>query len=165
MILIIQSVQPYYRVFTFLGVFLSLLIISYLAEGMKKDRAKIVCTGCMVFACVQLFSPFYNAPYADREIQIKELWEKSGIQQSPESMCFLDDYQKYVLHFYWGYEPAQTDLKEAEYIMLPKEIRNPEYTIKNWPVLYSYEEIDWDYLNTCNIIEETESYLLYKKLN
>lgn len=162
LILIVQSVQPYYRVFTFLGVPLSLLLMTYLAEIKKKGWEKGILAACLLWACIQLSSPYYNGPYGSREIRIREIWEKAGVEEM-ESICFMDDYQRYVLQFYWNLRPVEVELDKAQYILLPKEITGEDYEANEWPVLYNHEGVDWEYLSTCQVIEETEEYILYRK--
>lgn len=164
-ILVVQSVQPYYRVFSFLGVLLALVITADFQEcfANQEKRQKGMAAFLLFFAIVQLGSPAYNAPYAGREVEIKEIWQQAEILQAPESMHFVDDYQKYVLQFYWGFRPEETSLQESPYLLLPREVTKAEYKEKEWPVLYTYEEMDQNYLESCDIIGETKEYILYRK--
>ncbi len=162
LILVIQSVQPYYRVFTFLGVSLALLIMTYLSELKKEKVEKGLAVALLAWACICLFSPYYNGAYGDRETKIKEIWEKAEIKEV-ESICFMDDYQKYVLQFYWNLRPQEAEQKEAQYILLPKEIAEQDYQTTIWPILYDYSSVDWEYLSGCQVIEETDAYILYRK--
>ena len=164
-ILMVQSVQPYYRVFTFLGVPLALLLIAYVDELVRGKQQRWILWFCLLIAVLLLPSSYYNASYADREIQIKEIWNQAGIDEEPKSIFYTDDYQRYVFKFYWDYEPLEVSLKEAEYILMPKEITDEGFTEYVWPILYNHEGIDWDYLNGCERVCETESYRLYKKVD
>ncbi|MDY5700519.1 MAG: glycosyltransferase family 39 protein [Lachnospiraceae bacterium] len=161
LILVVQSVQPYYRVFTFLGVLLALLFVTYLSEIKKGKWEKGICAALLIWACIQLFSPYYNGEYGDREIKIKEIWEMAEIEEV-ESICFMDDYQKYVLQFYWNLRPQEAALEEAQYILLPKELMK-EDEVNEWPILYNHEGVNWEYLSTCQVLEETKDYILYRR--
>ena len=37
------------------------------------------------------------------------------------------------------------------------------YTVKAWPILYTYDEINWDIVNSCNVVAETDNYILYQR--
>ncbi len=162
LILVIQSVQPYYRVFTSLGVPLALLIMTYLSEFKKEKGEKGAAAALLAWTCIWLFSSYYNGAYGDRETKIKEIWERAEIKEV-ESICFMDDYQKYVLQFYWDLRPREAKQKEAQYILLPKEIAEQDYQTTIWPILYDYSSVDWEYLSGCQVIEETDAYILYRK--
>ena len=75
----------------------------------------------------------------------------------------MDDYQKYVFQFYWDYRPTESWQEEAKYILMPREVMEEEYTAKTWPILYTYEEINWEALQECEIVTETDSYVLYRR--
>lgn len=162
LMLMVQAVQPYYRVFTFLGIPISLLIMSYLSAIKKERWESFICVGILVWTLGQLTSSYYNGNYADREVKIKEIWERAGIEQV-ESICFMDDYQKYVLQFYWGLRPVEAAQEEAEYILLPKEVQEEVNQAPAWPILYNYESVNWEYLDSCRIVAESDSYILYQR--
>ena len=162
-ILIVQSVLPYHRVFTFLGVLLALIFFAVCSEWMKGKGTWLICVLSLLFCGWQISSEYYNAPYAGREVEIKEIWEQSGIEGCPDNICFIDDYQKYVLQFYWDYRPMENWQEEARYILMPKEVMKEEYTAKVWPILYTYEEINWEALKECKIVTETDSYVLFER--
>ena len=163
LILIIQSVLPYHRVFTFLGVLLALTIFMFISKVSTGKSAGVIGGICLILCVFQISSGYYTAPYADREVEIKKIWEMSGVEECPESICFIDDYQKYVLQFYWNYRPVEVAQEEAKYLLVPKEIMDAEYTAKVWPIMYSYEEINWASLESCDILAETENYILYHR--
>lgn len=162
-ILIVQSVLPYHRVFTFFGIVLALIFFAAFSEMIKGKGTWVVCGICLFICGVQIFSEYYKAPYAGREMEIKKIWEQSGITECPESICFMDDYQKYVLQFYWDYRPVESWQEEAKYIIMPKEIMDEEYKAKVWPILYTYDEVNWETLKECKVVTETESYVLYER--
>lgn len=162
-ILIVQSVLPYHRVFTFLGVLLALMFTAFFSQWRKEKGALLMCAACVFYCGIRISSAYYSAPYAAREVEIKEIWEKAGIEESPEGICFIDDYQKYVLQFYWDYRPTESWQEEANYILMPKEVMEEEYKVKAWPILYTYDEINWEAIKECEILAETDSYVLYQR--
>ena len=167
LILIVQSVQPYHRVFTFLGVTLSITLFSAIphtramVRGIKWELP--LCILFLTFCCFNLCSPYYRAPYADRESKVKEVLWQSGKAEHIENICFMDDYQKYVLQFFYDIRPTEAAFDEAQYILLPREITDKNYTAKTWPILYTYDEINWSHLSNYEVITETKDYIFYYK--
>lgn len=167
LMLIIQSVQPYYRVFTFFAVPLSVLIVWLLqqASDAKKCRERfsvVCCIGMLLISIGLLGSESYNAQFAGRETEIAEIFKEDVIEL--ESIFYLDDYQKYVLKFYYDKEPLEVSMEEAQYILLPKELYEEEYEVPVWPTMYNHDAIDFDYLKDAfNLVRENNSYELYKR--
>ena len=162
-ILIVQSVQPYYRVFTFLGVPLALLLAVYLKKLIPQKGQGYLDFSCLLFLAGLLVTSYYNEPYADRESEIRQIWELAEIREEPESFFYVDDYQKYVLQFYWGYRPRELPLQEAQYILVPREVEKEDFEEYSWPVLYPHAALDWKYLEGCELVYTTSAYRLYKK--
>lgn len=168
--LIIQSVQPYLRVFTFLAVPMSFLIVwlfgfvTRLPFATKKGSAVNIalCVGMAVFSLCMLTKPDYNAQYAGRETEIAQILKEDASQM--ESVFYVDDYQKYVLKFYYDKEPTEVCMEEAQYVLLPKELYDEEYDVPIWPTMYNHEGINFEYLKQeFSMIKESESYELYKR--
>ena len=67
------------------------------------------------------------------------------------------------MQFYWGYRPSESWQEEATYIMMPKEVMEEDYKAKVWPILYTYDEINWEALKECKIVAETDSYILFQR--
>lgn len=165
--LIIQSVQPYYRVFTFLGVPVALLITWALQQALDiKIRSGLfskVC--CGILLCISLFyltQEGYNYQYANRETEIAQILEEDAKEM--ESIFYVDDYQKYVIKFYYDKEPAELPMTEAQYVLLPKELYEESYEVPIWPTMYTHESIDFEYLKSeFTQIKESDAYELYKR--
>jgi len=167
--LIIQSVQPYYRVFTFLGVPVSLLLCWALymiidRTGQKKDIiVKVCCFLLLVVSVGTLMGESYNSQYAGRETEIAQILESEA--EDIDTMFLVDDYQKYVIKFYYDLLPQEVSMQEAEYVLLPKELYDETYEVPVWPTMYTHESFDFKYLNeNFGMIKESESYELYKRL-
>ena len=163
LILIVQSVQPYHRVFTFLGIVLAITFFLVFSLFKIQRLNLFICLFFIIFSFVNLNSSYYRAPYADRENKIKEILQTSEITQDMENICFIDDYQKYVLHFYYNIRPIEVPLEDANYLLVPKEILEAEYTLKSWPILYTHSEITPVISEEYKIISETEDYIFYYK--
>lgn len=167
--LIIQSVQPYYRVFTFLAVPVSLLIVWLFSEQTvwTTERSKLVfCRGCCavlaLIAVVLLSGSSYNEQYAQRETEIAGVLEAEA--ENIDTMFFVDDYQKYVLKFYYDKQPQEVFMEEAEYVLLPKEVYDESYEVPVWPTMYNHEAINFEYLKeSFTMVNESGSYELYRR--
>ena len=167
--LIIQSVHPYYRVFTFFAVPVSILLIwllSLLSKMVSDKRRNIYywcsCGVLLVFSLLTLSGESYNTQYAHRETEIASILENEIDQM--DSIFYVDDYQKYVIKFYYDKELSEESMQEAEYVLLPKEVWNEEYEVPVWPTMYGHEAIDFAYLEEAfHVINESESYELYKR--
>ncbi len=165
--LIIQSVQPYYRVFTFLGVPVALSMAWELAQLINaRKRTELyskICCVVMLLVCVYfLLGEGYNYQYAARENEIAEILDNDA--ETMESICYLDDYQKYVIKFYYGKEPAEVPIEQAQYILLPKELYDETYVTPIWPTIYNHDGIDFSYLTqNFSLIKESTSYELYRR--
>jgi len=167
--LIIQSVQPYYRVFTFLGVPVSLLLnwaLFVWIGKLNKQRVTIAKVCCIVLAFISvgmLMRESYNSQYAHRETEIAKIMKEEA--EDIDTMFYVDDYQKYVLKFYYDMMPQEVSMQEAEYVLLPKEMYDEEYEIPVWPTMYTHDSFDFEYLKgNFGMIKESESYELYKRL-
>lgn len=165
--LIIQSVQPYYRVFTFLAVPVSFLLVWVLGQignaiPGKDIYHKIVFGVLLVTALVTLSGENYNSQYAHRETEIAQILADEAEQM--ETICYMDDYQKYVIKFYYDKELTEVPITEAQYVLLPKELYEESYEIPVWPTMYNHEGVDFEYLGQeFNVIKESGSYELYKR--
>lgn len=169
LMLIVQSVQPYKRVFSYFAVPLSLLVVCCLqltqniriTEQWRKRYEIILTVFFTVFAGVLLMSPNYRAPLAGRENEIAEMFDKTG---DINSIYYTDDFQKYILKFYYDEEPLEVDLPEAEYVLVASEILDESYTQAQWPVLLNHESLDYDYIQAnFSLQRESEDYLLYRR--
>lgn len=165
--LIIQSVQPYYRVFTFLGVPVALLLAwtvqHWINAGKKPELYSKICCVLMLLICVCfLTQEGYNYQYADRENEIAGIFREDAKQI--DRICYMDDYQKYVLKFHYHMDPAEVTMQDAEYVLLPKELYDEGYTVPVWPTLYAHEGVDFDQLfEDFTKIKESDSYELYQR--
>lgn len=156
--LIIQSQQPYYRVFTYFGIVVALGI------GMVLNMLRIPKSIPYIIAVLSLallFTPEYTAPMASRENDIyeaAELLNEEGAQlTSEDTILYADDYQKYVFKFYYDLDLEEKPIGEAKYIFVPDDLNGI------WPMLYDENNFDFDTLN--NKYEKkvsTDKYTVYE---
>lgn len=168
--LVIQSVQPYYRVFSFLAVPVSLMLVWLLkhlverifrfSEGEMVIAGKYCCLLLLGFAVFELCGSSYHSQYAERETEIADIFR--GHTENLQTCFPVDDYQKYVLKFYYDREPAEVTVTDAQCILIPKEIYDETKEIPQWPTLYGYGAVDTVYIKDhFTQVNESEHYELY----
>ena len=168
--LVIQSVQPYYRVFSFLAVPVSLMLVWLLkhlverifrfSEGEMVIAGKYCCLLLLGFALFELCGSSYHSQYAERETEIADIFR--GHTENLQTCFPVDDYQKYVLKFYYDREPAEVTVTDAQCILIPKEIYDETKEIPQWPTLYGYGAVDTVYIKDhFTQVNESEHYELY----
>lgn len=172
LMLMIQSVQPYKRVFSFFAAVTSILTVYILTQAVsllkqaewKLRIERLLQVTLLFFAVVLLGSPAYNEPYADRENRIAEIIQPQDVADILK-IYYTDDYQKYVLKFYYDAEPQETSIEEADTILIAEELMTPSATPLQWPILVSYDSLDWNYIQeNFKIKRETDSYTLFQRM-
>ncbi len=112
-------------------------------------------------------SSHYRTNVAGRENNIEEaLRIYYGQNDRIESIYYTDDYQKYVIKFYFGEEPEEKPMGEAAVVLVPSEFEDPSFPADEmeWPMLTSRGGFDFDLLG--KEYEEccrTETYAVYRK--
>lgn len=144
--LLIQSVQPYLRVLGFYSIpiiFGFIYIINVFCEsfaGGKLARKITMVTMCvsLILSVGSLIRPYYREPYAGRENVIRKLF--IGVDVAAiDNVYYTDDFQKYVLKFYYDVTPNECEeIEDADYAILCPEMKDSKYMQPEWPVLYSY---------------------------
>ncbi len=168
--LVIQSVQPYYRVFSFLAIPVSLMLVWLLKrlvelvfrfpEDTMVAAGKYCCLLLLGFALFELCGPSYHSQYAERETEIADVFR--GYTEDLQTCFTVDDYQKYVLKFYYDQELAEVEITDAQCVLIPKEIYDETKEIPEWPTLYGYGAVDTAYIKEHFMrVSESEHYELY----
>lgn len=157
--LVVQSTQPYLRVFSFFGVIVALSLIMFI-DIIGFGKLPILIVSVAMF-CL-LFTGPYRISIADRENDIHDaliFMEEKGIGVSDISdIMYVDDYQKYVIKFYYNEEPSEAySVDTAKCIIMPSEDLNGV-----WPMLYAEHDFDRAYI--ASIFDEvvvTDKYTIY----
>lgn len=173
--LVVQSVQPYLRVFCFFGVVLSFSVLMYVNMiltkiGKKPDNrisALIISVIGILFIAV-LFTEKYTGPMADREndiLEVLNLMEREGTSVDDiDSIYYTDDYQKYVIKFFFDDDPPETELGQASYVLVSDTLLDENISGIEWPMLTSYTAFDFDTLyNNYDVLAGTDKYIIYRK--
>lgn len=160
-LMIIQCKAPYLRVYTFFGVVTALAIV-WLLSLIKTP--KMVAYIFSVAMLMLLMTGSYNASLGEREdniLKTLKTFEAAGSSVNEiDDIFYLDDYQKYVIKFYYDLEPNEvTDISEAKYVMLPSDDMNGV-----WPFFYSENDgfREYVYENFKPITDEAE-YVIYSR--
>lgn len=172
--LIVQSVQPYLRVFCFFGVVLSFSILMYVNMILNKLGKKPSKIGTIIIAVVGvlligiLFTYKYRMPMADRENDILEALNKMEAEGTKvddiDSIYYTDDYQKYVIKFFFDDDPPESVLGDASYVLVSDTLLDENISGIIWPMLTSYTAFDFDMLyNNYDKLTETDKYIVYRK--
>jgi hypothetical protein len=169
-ILMIQSVHPYLRVLSFYAVFMAIgavyclyTMVQALTDSNGIDYAVMILS--MLISAICLLSPYYRSPLADRENDIAAVLAKMDDPQSIDQIFYLDDFQKYVIKFYYDAKPTEVySLEEAMYVIAGPEFSDTSYGDPQWPVLYGYSSEMLEYVQEhMEPVAEAEGYTVYKR--
>ena len=173
--LLIQCKRPYYRVFTYGGVFLALLLarvfkslLELTVAGADGDRKKIgiyTAAFCLVSAfCVKCFVfSGYNEQYGTREHEIAQALAEAEADQIL-NFCVTDCNQQYLLYFLYGVRCENRTIEGADALILDKRMTDPDFDEMIWEFYHYYDTIAWDYVDEyMTPAYEHEDYILYTK--
>ena len=167
--LIIQCALPYFRVFSYIGIPVSILICLLMQNIAEKvggtcpfpaERAAVAV--CTLLAIVLLFSKEYNGEYGMSEYYARDALRGADVETGG-NLCVTDCYQQYLLKFYYGMECENTVIEEADTVLLHKEM-----TVLgggfHWEFYHTYDTVPWDIVeNEMTPVYENEEYIVYKR--
>ena len=195
LMLIVQSVNPYLRVFSFFAAIIGFMAYYLLNRVMglaerffkREDSTCLIIrvgTGICIFFMALLANLIFsfgltgkNGPYpirlADRENDIYySLEQQKDTVKNIDTIFYTDDFQKYVLKFYYDIEPVEVPLEEAGYIMMSEAFMSGSEQ-SDWPMLVIKDYFDigyvYDNFTPLNEIEESKKagshnpYILYRR--
>lgn len=166
--LFIQCKRPYYRVFTYGGVLLALLIvwILYQVIGQKKFVIKtdiVLLSVVVLFGIKCLFFSGYGMQYGDREHEIETVLRHADIE-ADKNYCVTDCNQEYLLYFLYGIRCENTQIEGSDMVILDKRMTDPDFEEMVWEFYHYYDSISWDYIrDDMNLAYESENYMLFQK--
>lgn len=167
--LLIQCKRPYYRVFTYGGVVLALLIVWILYQmiGRRKSTQKIemiILSVVALFGIKCLFFSGYGIEYGDREHEIEIVLRHAEIADG-KNYCVTDCNQEYLLYFLYGIRCENTQIEDSDMVILDKRMTNPDFKETVWEFYHYYDSIPWDYIDeTMQMTYESRNYILYQKI-
>lgn len=175
LMLVIQASLPYYRVFSFLGVPVALLLVwmfVQFASRLKKPLFLYVAEGLAGVMCaVFLLSPAGRAQYGGREAAIEDAYSHMALQNG-ETVCATDCDQEYLLKYLYNREDVRPAIEEADYVLLDRELflSEEEMNLRDaagadaWKYYVSHDSIPWDYVEEkMDICYENSRFILYRK--
>ena len=175
-VLLIQCKRPYYRVFTYGGVLLSLLICFLLQEAGKAMKrrlseksvirraaapAVIFLTALLVVKC--FFFSGYQEQYGTREHEIAQAFGQARMDQW-ENLCVTDCNQEYLLYFRYGIRCENREIEGTDAVLLDKRMMDPDFDEMVWEFYHYYDSIPWDYVREhMNRTYENNDYVLFTR--
>lgn len=169
--LIIQAVLPYYRVFSYFGVSLALLITWMAVKiitNIKRPTLSYAVSACAaLFGILYISKPIYAAQYSDREAAIEDAYKYMNLQN--DKTVFVSDCdQEYLIKYLYDREDTADTIQNADYVLLDKLLLLTEEEFENadcsdkWKFYLSHDEIAWDYIgDEMFFIYENERFVLY----
>lgn len=174
LMLFIQAVLPYYRVFSFMGIPVAILVTWLLVRLLAFTGKKVFFYGIEALAgigCVLfLLSPFGRAQYSGREAAIEDALAHMRLQ-SGETVCVTDCDQEYLMKYLYDRE-GRPAMEEADYVLLDRELFLTKEEMESrdaagadsWKFYISHEEIAWDYLaEKMDVCYENDRFVLYQR--
>lgn len=172
--LLIQCKRPYYRVFTYGGVLLSLLL-GVLLEAVgdvlfcrlpDKKQGYIGIAGILfavIFGVKCLGFSGYNEQYGTREHEIADVLAHAEVAKW-DNYCVTDCNQEYLLYFLYGIRCENREIEGSDMVILDKRMLAPLDEMV-WEFYHYYETIPWEYIEqNMSQVYENEDYVLYLKI-
>lgn len=168
--LIIQCTLPYYRVFVYGGALLALLIPFLLQELLQKfgkaipqKYIAVIPAAALLFAGYCFFFKGYSDQYSMREYEIEDAFSHAEIKEDMR-LCVTDCTQQYLLRFLYGITCENTQIEDADVVLLDKKMLDADYDKMEWEFYHYYSTIPWDYVEgQLKPAYENESFVLYSK--
>ena len=173
--LLIQCKRPYYRVFTYGGALLAILIVMLLnalfkyilEQGRQEGNEKKLCTVLLLLVvlwCAKcFFSPEYHAQYGQMEYEIQDAFQHGEIAKEGH-YCVTDCNQEYLFYFLYGIRCENRQIEGADLVLLDKRMTDPDFTEMVWEFYHYYDTIPWEYIEeNMHITYENNNYILYTR--
>ncbi len=169
LMLIIQAALPYYRVFSYFGIPVVLLIVWLLEKVRKCSWLFTFASG--IFLIGTLAMPTSRAEYSEREAAIADAFSKISFKEG-ETICVTDCDQEYLMKYLYDKEDVHTPIEEADYVLLDKvllldgqtELASDVAGADAWKLYVTKEQISWDVLEKERQIGyENSRFVLYQK--
>ena len=173
--LLIQCKRPYYRVFTYGGVLLAMLLgmlIGKVLEYLQGRAAGKITEKSISIAAMLLIAAFgvkclcfsgYNSQYGLNEYEIQDAFSHGDVEKW-ENYCVTDCNQEYLLYFLYGIRCENRQIEGADMVLLDKRMTDPDFDEMVWEFYHYYDSIPWEYIKqNMTLAYENEGYVLYTK--
>lgn len=174
--LLIQCKRPYYRVFTYGGILLAMLLGMLLESGIEYIRSKfsVEREGNKIYSAVFLIIALfgikcigfsgYNNQYGFNEYEIQDALAHGNVEKW-ENFCVTDCNQEYLLYFLYGIRCENREIEGADLVLLDKRMTDPGFDEMIWEFYHYYDSIPWNYIEqNMKLTYENENYVLYTKI-
>lgn len=186
LILIIQAALPYYRVFSYFGAAMALMI-TWLAAGIagwiKNKKADVIykrtvsaiSVATVLIVVKSLFIPLENEQYSARESAIEEAYLAVDVSQY-EKIAVADCDQEYLLKYLYGLDMDSgnndrltTAIEDADCVLIDRDLLLPEevYLQKDslgdeWKFYVTRDGLPAEYLEEqMQVVYENERFVFY----
>lgn len=173
--LLIQCKRPYYRVFTYVGVLLALLLgvlfqnVTTLIGKRATDKkitnfvAAVLLGLTVIFGVKCFFFSGYNGQYGINEYEIQDALSHGNIEKW-QNFCVTDCNQEYLLYFLYGIRCENREIEGSDLVLLDKRMTEPDFNEMVWEFYHYYDTIPWDYIEqNMSKTYENENYILYTR--
>ena len=188
LLLIIQAALPYYRVFSYFGAAMALMItrlISLAAGAIHNKKADViynrlafaVSLAAVFIVVIALCLPLAYEPYSARETAIEEAYRAADISRY-DQIAVADCDQEYLLKYMYGLDRESdsdnsltTVIEDADCVLLDKDLLLPEdqYMMKNsggdeWKFYVTVDTLPAEYLEEqMQVVYENDRFVLYER--
>lgn len=166
--LLIQCKRPYYRVFTYGGALLAILI-GVLLEAVLSKQLKRKGIAVLLLVLAAAFSvkclgfSGYNEQYGGNEHAIAEAFSHTDMDKWSK-ICVTDCNQEYLLYFLYGIRCENREIEGADVVLLDKRMTDPDFEEMVWEFYHYYDTIPWEYIEKDMLsVYENDQYILYTK--
>lgn len=173
LMLILQAALPYYRVFSYFGAAVAILItwlLTQITGRCKKagiSYAVMFLTGILCLSVLLL--PGSRQPYSDRETAIEDAFAHMDLTHG-ERVCVTDCDQEYLMKYLYDTENVEYGLTEADYVLLDKLLLLSEEEFAKtdaadaWKFYQTPETVSEARLEkSMDICYENDRFVLYQK--
>ena len=171
--LIVQASLPYYRVFSYFGIPVALLItwmLVQLFDLSKKVQIAYAATFLAGGLCVVILAlPGSRAQYSDSDAAIEDAFSHMEAEQDTK-ICVTDCDQEYLLKYMYDIETVQYDPDGADYALFNKAFVEAAENCGSldsedvWKYYMSPDELTIEEIEkTMTICYENDSFVLYKR--
>jgi hypothetical protein len=183
LLLVIQCTLPYYRVFSFAGVMVALLItwlLQYLTDAVSIFRKKFKITHVRI-TCVRITLVIASAAlmllsfgtdtgsYSTRDDLIRDAYEQLTVNEFSR-IAVTDCDQEYLLLYLYGIgeDRVSRDITEADAVLVDKYLLGRDYDFREapeeWKFYLTAQELDTGYLEReMEAVYENGQFVLYTK--
>lgn len=188
LMLIIQAALPYYRVFSYFGVAMALMITWLVSQVtgvvcskktsvIYKKIALVVSLIAVLIVAIALFLPRAHIPYSARETAIEAAYRAVDISHY-DKIAVADCDQEYLLKYMYGLDMESdrnvrltTAIEDADCVLLDRDLLLPEGhfvtrdSIGDWWKFYvTKDTLPMEYLEECmQAVYENKRFVFYER--